>query len=327
MSYCSIIIPTFNRFELLEKTLNSIQQFRQTERFEVIVVDNGSSDDTDKVCARNWPFLLKYFYDDIPGSLTGRHRGFQESKGDILCFIDDDIILNPGWIDAVIYTMENRPDIDLLTGPVFGAFESEPPKWLEHFWYEIKGVGKFCSYLSLLDLGEAVKEIDPELVWSLNFCIRRFAFQNLKGFHPDYVPETVLQGDGETGLAKKAVAAGMKAMYHPGLEIAHFVSKDRLTKEYFGNRAYFQGICDSFTSLRENGPPSFLGKLLLDLRDKFSAGKKELLHESSGRDILLFARQRYKEGYHFHQDSFRKSRSLRNWVLKDDYLDYRLPSI
>jgi hypothetical protein len=191
-------------------------------------------------------------------------------------------------------------------------------------------VGKFCSYLSLLDLGDAVKEIDPNLVWSLNFCIRRFAFEMLKGFHPDYVPMPMLQGDGETGLTMKAVSAGMKALYHPGMEIRHYVSDNRLSIEYFGHRAYFQGICDSFSSLRKHGPPSFFGKLLLGLQSKFkksSANSKGNLMSDEARSIASFAEQKYREGYQFHQAWFKKSPVVREWVLRDNYLDYKLPII
>ena len=82
----SIIIPTLNRCDLLKKTIESILKHNKNyELYELIVVDNGSSDATknifEDIKLANKEAKLNYFYDDIPGLLTGRHRGAKEAKG------------------------------------------------------------------------------------------------------------------------------------------------------------------------------------------------------------------------------------------------------
>jgi glucosyl-dolichyl phosphate glucuronosyltransferase len=148
--------------------------------------------------------------------------------------------------------MSERIDIDLLTGPNFPKFDVYPPVWLNSFWKPTPFGGKQCSELSLLDLGNNVIEIDAVFVWGLNFVIRKSAFESLKGFHPDVIPQNIqfLQGDGETGLSIKAKEAGMKALYHPNVMLYHLVPAERLTIGYFEKRYFYQGVSDSYTQIR-----------------------------------------------------------------------------
>jgi len=325
MIYCSLIIPTLDRAPQLRQTLESIRRQSDLSEYELIVVDNGSKDETMDVCASFPDLRLTYIFDTTPGSLTGRHRGAQQALGEVFCFLDDDILLDAGWLRTVKQTFRAHSDIDLLTGPSLPLFETEVPGWLDDFWYHPPGGGRFCSWLSLVDMGEDVQEIDPNLVWSLNFCIRRQAFEELKGFHPDYYGPglEMFQGDGETGLTMKAIAAGKKALYHPGVRVFHHVPTQRLTKEYFGRRAYFQGIADSFSGLRRGDRglsivASFLQKLRGLLRPRRYANV-------SVRDVRLHTEKQYREGYRFHRKWFRRSASVRDWVKKDNYLDVELP--
>src|SRR6516165_5058791 len=94
----SIIIPTFNRAELLEGALNSIVTvIASTDAVEIVIVDNGSLDKTASVVREmgsKFPrYEWRYFYEPIPGLLSGRHRGMEEARGEILSFLDDDVLL------------------------------------------------------------------------------------------------------------------------------------------------------------------------------------------------------------------------------------------
>src|SRR3954462_11798780 len=99
----SIIIPTYNRAPTLRHTLLSIFKFN-LEGIEIIVVDNGSTDDTATIC-RDFQQTdkkgLRYYYDAEPGLLTGRHKGASVANGDILCFLDDDVELSSTWVQGV----------------------------------------------------------------------------------------------------------------------------------------------------------------------------------------------------------------------------------
>ncbi|HTD39433.1 MAG TPA: glycosyltransferase family 2 protein, partial [Mucilaginibacter sp.] len=215
----SIIIPTYNRSDSLKGTLESItKQSFEPNDFEVIVIDNGSTDDTKKICSTYEPVIKKftYHYDDMPGLLTGRHKGAELARGDILSFIDDDVELSPNWLNGIAESFDN-PEISLATGPCLPKFEVAPPEWLTYFWSDTPYGGKICTWLSLLDLGAEIVQINPNYVLGLNFSIRKSVLIELGGFHPDCIPSHLqqYQGDGETGLTMKAEKSGLIALYNP----------------------------------------------------------------------------------------------------------------
>jgi len=95
----SVIIPTYNRKHLLRETLNSIaQQTQPNDNFEVIVVDDGSTDGTAAIVAETFPFVLRYFWQSNQGDAAARNLGAQQSQADILVFLDDDILLEAGYL-------------------------------------------------------------------------------------------------------------------------------------------------------------------------------------------------------------------------------------
>ncbi|MGV3631160.1 MAG: glycosyltransferase family A protein [Bacteroidota bacterium] len=330
----SIIIPTVNRAAFLLKTLESLAGLK-TERaaFEVIVVDNGSTDHTKEMIgnfSRETDLDLRYAFAPEPGLLTGRHVGMQMAQGDILAFIDDDVRVSGGWLDGIIEVMQAHPDVELLTGPSIPEYETDPPEWLPYFWISDHN-GKHCGWLSLLDFGTEAKEIDPVFVWGLNFTIRRQTLLELKGFHPDNMPGNLqkYQGDGETGLSIKAKKQHRKALYHPQVKVHHAVPASRLSQEYFEKRAFYQGVANSFTSLRSEEQAitphvSLAKKIKRRLKHIVFQNKQNNLPLDIQKQIEDLSRKE-QEGFVFHQRLFSENEKVRNWVRKADYLDYKLP--
>jgi glycosyltransferase involved in cell wall biosynthesis len=194
---------------------------------EVLIIDNGSTDETSEVCEQvakgHSQLCWRYFYDDMPGLLTGRHRGAKEAQGEILAYLDDDVLLGPTWLEALEDAFGD-PRVGLVGGPSLPHYEVDPPPWLGKLWWDFDG-GRTCGSLSLIDLGKVRKFTDPCFVWGLNFSIRRRVFDDAGGFHPDCVPKALqrYQGDGETGLTLKIKEEGIAALYHPGLAVTHVI--------------------------------------------------------------------------------------------------------
>jgi len=330
----SIIIPTLNRAKQLSVTLNSLLNQTSLADTEIIVINNGSTDETNKVLLEYSHKInsLKYECNTAPGLLTGRHRGIEISTGEILCFLDDDVELNPGYVEQLKNIFNQNRDIHFATGPNLPIYEIEPPAWLPNFW-ETVNEGKYCYWLSLLDFGKQECFVNPNYVWGLNFCCRKNTLISLGGFHPDSMPKDLqkYQGDGESGLTIKAFENGHQAYYTPKLLLYHHIPASRLTIDYFKQRAFFQGVCNSFTLLRKYGglipknKKNFKDQLrpfYRSIRNVLKIGKPITDLER----IISILKKQQNDGFEFHQSKFKTDDMVKSWVLKENYWNYNLPS-
>lgn len=256
--YLSVIIPTFNRSKLLgDALLSFIKQDLPSDRFEILVIDNNSTDDTKTVVEnliKENRFNIKYFFESGVGLLAGRHRGFFESKGDVLVYSDDDIIADVNYLKNIIKTFEADSSVGLLTGKVLPRFVgSDLPDWAKSLIIKTNG-GWYLDFLSIMDLGDDKKEIPYNLVFGCSFIVKKELVKKCGGFHPDCMPKGLIkyEGGGETVLAKNIGNLGMKIVYDPLLKIEHVVSLNRLTPEYFYHRTYIEGIKYSTAVVRKS---------------------------------------------------------------------------
>jgi glycosyltransferase involved in cell wall biosynthesis len=250
----SVIIPTRNRAVLLEKTLDSIvNQTFSNDDFEIIVIDNGSTDNT-KIVVDEYRKRIKhirYFFDSKPGLHIGRHRGLKEAVSEILVYGDDDIEAFPTWLEGIWESFQNK-EVALVGGKNLPKWETDPPYWIYEMWMDISDFGHALGYLSILDFEDKVIEIDPMYVWGCNFSIRKAILLESFGFHPDGVPQDMIKyrGDGETHISEYIKKMGYKTIYNPKASIYHFVPKNRMTLDYFCKRAFNQGVSDSYRDIR-----------------------------------------------------------------------------
>ena len=341
----SIIIPTCNRANQLFRCMKSMValDFITTE-YEIIVVDNGSYDNTNEVVdsyIKEYPkHIIRYFYDDIPGLLTGRHRGTKEAKSEILVFVDDDIHADKDWLSAIVDTFNRFPDVHVVGGKCLPKYEKEPPGWIDYFWQSLPDIGKLLGELSLDDFGDKEKEISPLLIWGLNYSIRKKSLYELGGFNPDCISIQLqhFQGDGESGLSTKAIVKGFKAFYQPKALIYHEVPSERMTIGYFDKRYFYQGICNSYTEIRRTNEikrPILTTNIKRTVKNILSPIFRMIFPkpivsiqtETNFEKEMLQIRFRSLEraGYNFHQEMARKNPVVMKWVLRKDYWNYSIP--
>ncbi|HET6224883.1 MAG TPA: glycosyltransferase family 2 protein [Bacteroidia bacterium] len=341
----SIIIPTYNRSASLESTLQFLLKSNlEKEKFEILVVDNGSTDNTKDVTLKTLSptsFKFKYLFEPEPGLLSGRHKGAQEASGNILTFIDDDVEVSSGWLKGIYDVFAQNENISFVTGPCLPKYEVYPPDWVNYFWAETPYGGKECSWLSLIDLGNKPVEIHPNWVWGLNFSIRKSVFDELQGFNPDNIKKELqhFQGNGETGLTLKAEEKGLKALYHPEVLLYHQVPRERLSIAYFKKRAFYAGVSVSFTDLREGKPKAAAETAQNNSVASEKNIKSKLRHlygvlfnkqtakplNTEIQQLLAEVRAEGKKGYDFHQQAFYSNEKVKNWVLQKDFMNYKLP--
>ena len=111
----SVVTPTYNRADFIIEAVESV--IEQTyENWEMIIVDDGSKDDTRTVLQ---PYLdkysaIKYFYQDNQGQSVARNRGIKESQGDYICFLDSDNKWLPKKLELSVDAAVKNPDIDVF---------------------------------------------------------------------------------------------------------------------------------------------------------------------------------------------------------------------
>jgi glycosyltransferase involved in cell wall biosynthesis len=123
----SVIIPTYNRKVLLREALKSLtRQTYPQDRIEVIVVDDGSTDGTAGIAAEAFSFSLRYFSQSNQGDAAARNLGARQSQADILVFLDDDILLEPGYLLFLIQAHDTRRNRIVVGTWNFWQAESTP---------------------------------------------------------------------------------------------------------------------------------------------------------------------------------------------------------
>lgn len=315
----SVIIQTYDRADYLKDALASVLgQTLDRAFYEIIVINNGSANKSKGLVenlSREYGRAISYFSEPAPGLHNGRHRGAKESRGNILVYVDDDIIAFPGWLEAIKSTFSHA-EIVLVGGKNLPKWGGEVPEWMTLFWVKNK-YGRYNGYLTLLDFGEKRKGIPAEFVWGCNFSIRKSVMYECGGFHPDSMPQDLIRfrGDGETGLCVEIMEKGYKAIYEPKAAVYHRVPKERLTVHYFCQRFFNQGISDSYTEIRKTGKLNNPRK-----RKKYrSLWRLKLKYLKRRHPILKKAHQAYERGYQYHQEQVKSDPELLAHVLKRVY--------
>lgn len=323
-SFISIIIPTYNRAQMLPLTLDSfLAQDYPSDRYEIIVVDNNSTDETPEIAARyvdNSTVSVKYYFEQRQGVHYARNSAAKQARGDILYFTDDDMIADRALLSELVRVFDLFPEVGCATGLILPLFEKEPPVWVTRYLWN--------HYLSLTekDRPEELIVSRNDLVYSCHQAIRRAVFFQTGGFNPENTAGTWI-GDGETGLNIKIKSLGYKFAYSAKSVIYHMIPQNRTTLKYLIKRIGNQGFCDSYTDYRKHKDrskiiPSMLRRNTIDLVKilcvtlvkiamgnlswHFIPAKIMYFHKRNVYDLKLYKNER-----------FRKAADLDDWINRN----------
>ncbi|HQH27641.1 MAG TPA: glycosyltransferase, partial [Oligoflexia bacterium] len=238
----SVIICTWNRATLLDRTLTQMRALRIPPAldWELLVVNNNCSDDTDGIISRHEAFLpLRRLFEPTLGKTYACNSALDSATGDLLVWTDDDVLVEPDWIAAYASAAERWPGNSYFGGPVIPWYESPPPAWVNENLDLLKGM------LTLRDL--AIEEglfPENEMPFGANMALRREAFSNFR-FNPALGPigGSLVMCE-ETSLFLQLRKNGDRGVWVPQAKVRHFVPQTRMTREYLWTwaRGYGRGI-------------------------------------------------------------------------------------
>jgi glucosyl-dolichyl phosphate glucuronosyltransferase len=238
----SVLIATHNRARHLRETLSSLASVSSGARWEVIVVDNNSRDDSRSVvtaAAQAFPVELRYVFEPEQGKAAALNTGMAQSRGDVLVFTDDDVRFEPEWLDRAVEALEESGG-DYVGGKVLPIWDAPRPAWLPN-----RG-GQHWAVIALLDFGPQPLEFGRNgIAWPLgvNLAIRRDAFARTGSWDNRFDRQgNTLRGQGQREWCLRARQAGLRGFYAPRMIVQHIVPAERLTRGYFRRWFYWHGI-------------------------------------------------------------------------------------
>jgi glycosyltransferase involved in cell wall biosynthesis len=198
----SVVVPTHDRADYLAVALDSLNAQDIEAPYEVIVVDDGSRDQTTGVVRRAGAQYIRH--DPPRGANAARNEGARAASANLIALIDDDIYAPPGWLRAMVEGAETHPDAEAFGGPIRARFEGPAPR----------ACGRELPPITTLDLGTADRE--AELVWSANMLVRRSALERVGEFD-----ETLPTGGDEEEWLRRLRANGGKVVYVAAAGLDH----------------------------------------------------------------------------------------------------------
>jgi glycosyltransferase involved in cell wall biosynthesis len=236
----SVIIPTYNRASELRETLSSIARLQVSASWEVIAVDNNSTDTTREIilsATKGFPVPLHYLFEPEAGRSAALNAGIKLAKGQIIATTDDDVRVEPDWLDQADAGLD-REACDFVGGKVLPIWGGERPVWLAS-----QG-GRHWSVIALQDHGAKPVEFGGRYSpLGVNLAFKREALERV-GLWDTRIGRKAgtLLGQEVREWLLRARAAGLKGMYIPEMIVHHVIPQDRLNKRYFRRWFYWHGI-------------------------------------------------------------------------------------
>jgi GT2 family glycosyltransferase len=233
----TVIIPTKNRCELIRELLNSLEKVRGLTRIQpkIIVGDNASTDSTAKILATrktHFPTELTLMTVSSPGKSAVLNRAIQFSTGDVLAFLDDDVIVDPCWLEEIEGFFQRNPTHCVGQGRIrTGPGDSSDP--------EIRRLLQRYRTIPQLEYSSDIGDLHS--LNGANIAIRRAVFERA-GYFDERLGPGASGTSEDVELAQRIRRAGMKIAYMPRAIVYHRVDRERLTEQYFKQTHWRQGV-------------------------------------------------------------------------------------
>jgi glycosyltransferase involved in cell wall biosynthesis len=226
----SVILSTYNRAGVLPAALDALLHQTGDVAYEVILVDNNSTDgtaDLGRRYAEDHPDRFRYVFEAQQGLSHGRNAGIRAARGSIVAFTDDDVQVAPDWVAQVKRGFDGDPAAAYVGGRILPRWTSPPPRWLTTAHW---------SPLALQDYGDA--PVRTSASWPIclvggNLSFRRSVFDQVGLFTPSL--GRIRDGIGSTEdheMQLRLWMAGLEGVYLPAVTAVAEIPSDRMTRAY-----------------------------------------------------------------------------------------------
>jgi glycosyltransferase involved in cell wall biosynthesis len=238
----TVILCTYNRCDLLPKALTSAVNLESSPSsdLEILVVDNNSTDQTrqivDTFCQR-YPGRFRYIFEPRQGKSYALNTGIKESHGEVLAFMDDDVVVDREWIVRLTANLHSGSWAG-AGGRILPIWTSAPPGWLSLN-------GRYASApFALFDLGNEPGQLS-EPPFGTNMAFRKSVFEKYGGFRVDLGPRvgSFIRNE-DTEFGRRVLEAGELLRYEPSAVVYHPVTAERLNKDYLLSWWFDKGRAD-----------------------------------------------------------------------------------
>lgn len=239
----SALICTHNRASYLGAAIASLLRQDFSGEYEVIVVDNASSDRTRDVVESYLPHArLRYVYEPITGLSVARNTGAAAAQAPLLAYLDDDAVASPQWLRVLWQAYQHQDRLAIAGGRVTLLWPEAitPPLWLSE---------NLAGNLGAYDLGDRPLPVTtPGLTpRGLNYSIRRTFLDAVGGFDVNLGRVgTLLLSNEELRMTELALERDWQVLYLPEALVAHHVAPERVNRSWFLQRGWWQGVSECY---------------------------------------------------------------------------------
>jgi len=296
----SVVICTFNGESRLPQTLSFIAKQKTDPNllWEVILVDNASTDNTKQASIDEWSkhkcnARLRIVDEPTPGLSSARHKGFKTAKYNYIALCDDDNWIDENFVQLTYEIMNKDKSIGILGGPNEPQFDDKPPEWFSWFQQGFATGEQWDFKTNRISEGDVTWK--RGFVWGAGMILRKAAvdelyskgftslMQDRKGYH--------LSSGGDSELCYALVLSGWKVWYDRRLTCYHMMPSGRITWNYLIR--LFQGFgitsvgLDPYEKAIQLGRADIIEKeiLIKNWRYEFSQSLKEL-RKAGIRNVL-----------------------------------------
>ena len=236
-----VIIPTYNREQLLQRTLKSLIAADMPDglNVRVTVVDNNSKDGTRQV-VQSWEAAfngrLNYIFEKQQGRSSALNAGIAHTSGELIGMMDDDEEIDPQWYRTIFEAFQGG-GVDFIGGPFRPIWGAECPDWLPM---------NYLGVIGWIDAGNEVRPYDesyPGILMGGNAVLTRRILDTVGPYLTSLgrTAKRLLAGEDEE-MYQRLLAAGARGVYRPDLIIYHYIPPERLTKQYFRRWCFWRGV-------------------------------------------------------------------------------------